>query len=297
MHLTDVLTTEMNSAIKSAIDANKPFFAYMSHYAVHAPFQQDDRFAAHYENMPLKKPAKAFLSMIEGIDQSLGDLLDQLTRLGVAENTLVFFLGDNGTDAPFGKTHDISCAAPLRGKKGTHYEGGLRVPFIASWALPDADHPAQKRLPIPHGILSTQVGTIYDLFPTILHIIDSPYKSRAKLDGTDLSPLLIGASSNRIPTFLMHFPHAHRSSYFTSYRLGDWKLIYHYHQPETERYELYHLGNDRNESVNLHKLEPLQLNKMMKAMIAELDAANAQYPLSKSDPQKQLIPSFPSTTP
>jgi arylsulfatase A-like enzyme len=72
--------------------------------------------------------------MVEGMDKSLGDILDQLERLGVADNTVVFFLGDNGTDAPLGDSHGIVCAAPSRGKKATHYAGGLRVPFIAAWA-------------------------------------------------------------------------------------------------------------------------------------------------------------------
>ena len=68
------------------------------------------------------------------MDKSLGDLLDHLDALGVADNTLIFFLGDNGSDAPLGHQHEVACAAPLRGKKGAHYEGGMRVPFIAAWA-------------------------------------------------------------------------------------------------------------------------------------------------------------------
>ena len=68
--------------------------------------------------------------------------------LGIAENTLVFFLGDNGSDAPLGHEHAVACAEPLRGKKGSHYEGGMRVPFIAAWAKPDAANEHQKRLPI-----------------------------------------------------------------------------------------------------------------------------------------------------
>ena len=102
----------------------------MSHYAVHSPFQSDTRFAENYVE-ERKGNLANFATMIEGMDKSLGDLLDHLDELGVAENTLVLFLGDNGTDAPVGGTHEISCAAPLRAKKGTHYEGGMRVPFIA----------------------------------------------------------------------------------------------------------------------------------------------------------------------
>lgn len=78
------------------------------------------------------------------MDKSLGDLLDHLEKLAVSENTLIFFLGDNGSDAPLGHQHAVACAAPLRGKKGSHYEGGMRVPFIAAWAKPNANNPNQK---------------------------------------------------------------------------------------------------------------------------------------------------------
>ena len=66
------------------------------------------------------KPAQAFATLIEGMDRSLGDILDHLDALDVSRNTLVFFLGDNGSDAPLGDPHAVACAAPLRGKKGAH---------------------------------------------------------------------------------------------------------------------------------------------------------------------------------
>ncbi|MDP6928340.1 MAG: sulfatase [Planctomycetota bacterium] len=286
IYLTEALTLEMNAAIGQAVTDNKPFFAYMSHYAVHGPFETDPRFAAHYEGKDLSKRAIAFATMIEGIDKSLGDMLDHLDKLGVAENTLVFFLGDNGTDAPLGSTHEIACAAPLRGKKGTHYEGGLRVPFIAAWAKPNSKAAAQKALPIRGGTLSRKVGRIYDLFPTILAITGLEHES--KIDGIDLSPLLAGAKSQHLESFLMHFPHSHRSSYFTAYRQGDWKLIHHYHEPKGSRDELFNLAKDRSESNNLAGSEPEQLRRMTKAMAAALADAKAQYPTAKDG--KPLTP-------
>jgi len=263
----------------------------MSHYAVHSPFQSDKRFAANYANTKLKLTAKAFATMIEGMDKSLGDIMDQLEGLGVADNTLIFFLGDNGTDAPLGATHEIACAAPLRGKKGTHYEGGMRVPFIAAWAKPAS---TQTALRIPAGVLTKQVGTIYDLFPTILSIVGVQHDG--VVDGQDLSPLLAGANPKRQSSFLMHFPHDHRSKYFTVYRLGDWKLIYHYQRPAAERYELYQLANDPTESKNLTGSNPAELNRMVTSMIRALEDADAQYPRSKDDPRKILKPKPPAPT-
>lgn len=89
----------------------------MAHYAVHAPFQADKRFLSRYTDPNKKEQAKAFATLIEGMDKSLGDIMDQLEKLGIAENTLIFFLGDNGGDAPLGEERGYGSSAPLRGKR------------------------------------------------------------------------------------------------------------------------------------------------------------------------------------
>ena len=166
--LTEALTIEAKSQVRAAVEAQQPFFLYFAHYAVHAPFNSDPRFADHYRDSGKPQAAQAFATLIEGMDKSLGDLLDHLDALGVADNTLIFFLGDNGSDAPLGHQHEVACAAPLRGKKGAHYEGGMRVPFIAAWAGAQPENAHQRRLPIPAGAIQQQQAAVYDLFPTIL---------------------------------------------------------------------------------------------------------------------------------
>jgi arylsulfatase A-like enzyme len=190
--LTEALTLEANAHVTEAVKADKPFFLYFSQYAVHSPFNSDPRFAAHYENSGKPAPAQAFATLIEGMDKSLGDVMDHLEKLGVAENTLIFFLGDNGSDAPLGDQHAVACAAPLRGKKGSHYEGGMRVPFIAAWAKPDAANALQKRLPIAVGSIQSQQAAIHDLFPTILSMIEKKAPSHHIVDGLPLATLLTG---------------------------------------------------------------------------------------------------------
>ena len=111
--LSEALTIEANARVADAVEAGQPFYLYFSHYAVHAPFQSDPRFAEHYADSGKSPQAQAFATLIEGMDKSLGDVLDQLESLGVAENTLIFFLGDNGSDAPLGHQHAVACAAPL----------------------------------------------------------------------------------------------------------------------------------------------------------------------------------------
>ena len=117
--LTEALTIEAKKRVTDSVDAGEPFYLYMSHYAVHAPFHSDPRFADHYVDSGKPKPAQAFATLIEGMDKSLGDLLDHLDALGVAENTIVFFIADHG------RCH-------IRGKQFL-YDGGIRIPMIMRW--------------------------------------------------------------------------------------------------------------------------------------------------------------------
>ncbi len=270
----------------------------MAHYAVHAPFDSDPRFAAHYKDSGKPAPAQAFATLIEGMDKSLGDILDHLEKLGVAENTVIFFLGDNGSDAPLGHEHAVACAAPLRGKKGAHYEGGMRVPFIAAWAKTNADNAHQQRLPIIADSIQSQQAAVYDLFPTILALGDTESPPAHVVDGLRLDTLLAGQPDpTRNETFLMHYPHSpHRSDYFTVYRDGDWKVIYHYFPSkasEDSHYQLYNLAVDPFESKNLAPSEPDQLRRMMQGLIVGLDRHHALLPVDKADDTTPLKPLLP----
>jgi len=296
--LTEALTLEAKSHVAEAVKSNKPFFLYMAHYAVHAPFNSDPRFAPHYADSGKPAPAQAFATLIEGMDKSLGDLLDHLDALGIAENTLVLFLGDNGSDAPLGNPHEVACAAPLRGKKGAHYEGGMRVPFVAAWAKADGANPYQKRLPIPAGAIQKQQAAVYDLLPTVLALADVPSPQSHVVDGSRLDTLLAGKPDPaREETFLMHYPHSpHRSDYFTCYRRGDWKVVYHYFpSPASEgsHYQLYNLAADPFESQNLAASQPDQLRRMMEGLIAALEKHGAVYPMDKTDGVTPLKPKLP----
>ncbi|MBU4459560.1 MAG: sulfatase-like hydrolase/transferase [Verrucomicrobia bacterium] len=282
--LTEALTIEAKTQISRAVKDGVPFFLHFAHYAVHAPFDPDPRFAAHYTNSGKSAQAQAFATLIEGMDKSLGDILDCLDALGVAENTLVFFLGDNGSDAPLGPEHEVACAAPLRGKKGTQYEGGMRVPFIAAWAKPMPDHPVQRRLPVAAGVVQSRQAAVYDLFPTILGLAGIAAPAGHALDGARLDTLLTGKrDAARSEEFLMHYPHGpHRSSYFTSFRRGAWKAIYHYVPSKDSggaRYELFNLAADPFEQTDVAASEPARLREMMQGLIAGLEKQGAVYPV------------------
>jgi arylsulfatase A-like enzyme len=288
IYLTEALTLEMNAALGDAVKNQQPFFASMAYYAVHAPFQPNRKYLDHYAKATYPQTAKVFATMIESMDVSVGHILSELEKLGVAENTLVLFLGDNGSDSPLGSVHGVASAAPLRGKKGTHYEGGMRVPFIAAWAKPNADNKFQKQLPIAAGMITREMADVTDIMPTLLAAAD--VKSIEPIDGDDISTALKGAKLNRTPEFLMHFPHDHRSSYFTSYREGDWKIVYHYTKPIDERSELFNLAKDRAEQHNLAAENPEIRKEMITKMAKALEKYSAQYPQQSKASEQPMRP-------
>ncbi len=295
--LTEALTLEAKAHVSAAVKEKKPFFLHLAHYAAHAPFNSDPRFAAHYTDSGKPASAQAFATLIEGMDKSLGDLLDHLDALGIADRTLVIFLGDNGTDAPLGDPHEVACAAPLRGKKGSHYEGGMRVPFIAAWAGPGPGHEPSHRLPIAENAIQSQQAAVYDLFPTLLNLAGIKPPPGHVIDGKRLDTLLAGTPDpTRDETFLMHYPHApHRSDYWTSYRDGPWKVIYHYFPTKVSEgspYQLFNLTADPFEQTNLATTHPADLQRLMKSLISGLEEQQAVYPMDQTTatPVKPRLP-------
>lgn len=291
--LSDALTLEAGKELEKAIADGQPFYLNLAHYAVHTPFETDERFISNYNNSDKDESAQAFATLIEGMDKSLGDLLNKLEDLGVAENTLIIFLGDNGGDAPLGGPADYGSSAPLRGKKGSEYEGGVRIPFIVSWAKPNPNNKFQKEYPIAQNTIQDQMGTVMDIYPTVLSASGVEIPKDHTLDGADLKKLLNGERDcKHRDDFLMHFPHEHRGSYFTTYRKGDWKLIYYYNpeQPDKPSCKLYNLQEDPFEKNDLIKQEPEKAKSLFFAMVNRLEKEGALYPVDKD--KKEIRPSL-----
>jgi arylsulfatase A-like enzyme len=173
----------------------------------------------------------------------------------------------------------------------------MRVPFIAAWAKPNAENIWQKKLPVSVGAIQSQQAAVYDLFPTILAMVGRPIPENHAVDGSRLDTLLIEKrDSKREERFLMHYPHApHRTDYFTTYRDGDWKVIYHYFPSdvsENSHYQLFNLAKDPFEQKNVAASEPAELSRMMKGLIAGLEKQYAIYPVDKQtrEPLKPRLP-------
>jgi len=283
--LTEALTLEAILEIEKALVKEKPFFLYMSHYAVHVPLNPDPRFTDNYVGSDFSPAARAYATLIEGIDKSLGDLMDHLLENGIAENTLIFFLGDNGGDAPLGGHDDIGSSAPLRGRKGTRWEGGVRVPFIAAWVKPDPKNKWQQELSIVQGGICQEIGACFDLLPTITGLIDVPIPPDEVIDGQNLIIILAGEPDPQHQNeFLSHFPNerlvGQGNSYQTSYRRDNWKVICHFLEDDNW-FELYDLESDPSESRNLADSNPEKLNAMIKMMTERLDSCAALYPVDE----------------
>jgi arylsulfatase A-like enzyme len=271
--LTKVLTIEANKAMGNAVSEGRPFFLNMSFYAVHAPFTTNPDATGDYSGSTGSDHTK-FATMVEGMDIAIGEIRQKLIDLGVAENTLIVFLGDNGSDSPAVTVDGLPSGSfgdfPLRGKKGSKWEGGSRVPMIACWATPDNTNAFQQNLPIPANSFETDIVTSWDLPVTFLKVAGLPAAAGFGEDGYDLSPYFSGtAGSHRPQEVVIHYPHNHRSDFFSFIREGDMKLIYNY---ESNTHELYNLATDPTESNNLATNQPELATRMTRTLAQRLDA-------------------------
>lgn len=251
-NLTEALTREANKAVDTAVEAGKPFFLYMAHYAVHAPWEEDTRFYEKYKEAKLEERDAVYASMIEGMDKSLGDIRANLERHNIAGNTIFIFISDNGAAA------QVPLNLPLRGHKLTPYEGGVRVPMMVLW--PGVTAP---------GSTCEAPVIIEDFFPTLLEMAGAPYKSvvDGPIDGISFVPLLRGEDLfSQERAFIWHYPHCYSNPPYSVIRKGDWKLIY-FHLDQ--RYELYNLREDIGEQNDLHEARP-DLTQALAGMLGHL---------------------------
>jgi arylsulfatase A-like enzyme len=270
--LTEALTIKANQEISTTVESGQPFFLYMSHYAIHAPFQEDPRATGDYS--ALSDSDRDFATMIEGMDLSLGEIIAHLEAEDIAEETLIIFMGDNGSDNRLLRINNLPEAPyddyPLRGMKGDRSEGGSRVPLMVAWAKPDAAHPLQQALPIPANSVESDIVPCWDIPVTIMSVAGVDIPESAHIHGQDLSPYLSGIpGTHREQQMLIYFPNGRvNNDHFGSYYEGDWKLIYLW---EEERFRLYDLANDPTENTDLAASRPEKLLQMARGMARQFD--------------------------
>lgn len=250
------LTLRLASETADFIEANRnrPFFAYLSFYAVHAPIQTTDELRNKYirkartrgladsrflfdRTMPVRQVQDnpVYAGMMETVDDAVGMVIQKLEELGLAKNTVIIFTGDNG-GVSSGDAFATS-NLPFRGGKGRQWEGGIREPYYIR-------APGVTK---PQSVSDTPVtGT--DFYPTILELAGVPLKPKQHVDGVSLVPLLKGAS---IPDrdLYWHYPHYGNQGGepCSIIRSENWKLIHYF---EDGRDELYNIQADIGEQTD-----------------------------------------------
>lgn len=253
------------------IEANRtrPFLLQVSHNAVHITLSTTPELLSKYQAkppMPGYPSRPEYAGLLEELDQSVGAITATVDRLGIGQNTLIFFVSDNG-----GLEHEqngtvVTSNRPLRAEKGTLYEGGIRVPAIARW-------PGT----IPSGKMSAAPAITYDLYPTLLELTQTAAPQDQPLDGVSLARHLRDPATD-LPrdTLHWHLPHYHHSTPASAIRQGDWKLIEFF---EDNRAELYHLSEDIGESTDLSSRKPERTAALRAALATWREKVSARLPV------------------
>ena len=228
-YLTDALSREAVNFVER--NADNPFFLYLAYNAPHTPLQATEKYLNRFSHIENKK-RKTYAAMVSSVDDGVGKVLDKLKELNIHENTIVFFLSDNG--GPYKTNGSIN--DPLREGKGSLYEGGIRVPFAMRW-------PAK----IQGGQIYNQPIISLDIFATAANYAGAETKNA--LDGVDIIPFLLGEKEG-VPHEQLFWRQYDKRAY--AVRSGDMKLV----NIKGKQDELYNLNEDIGEGNQLDaKLE------------------------------------------
>jgi len=262
------ITHRVEAYSNDFIEVNKdhPFFLFVSHPAVHFPFQGpgDPAFRmpgkkyhgneripgqvqpdSKYGPLPPEEYKRAYREMLEAVDDAVGSLVGTLEANGLRENTLIVVTSDNGAYSWVGSNGEY------RGQKGDLFEGGHRVPAIFNW-------PGR----IQSGRKEDALTLTMDLAPTFLSIAGVEDTSRYSFDGVDLSPVLFEGSRLPPRKLFWRFNNSYTSTHAHAVRSGDWKYL----QEKGQTY-LFHLGRDPGEQKNLAEDKPELVEELERAYL------------------------------
>lgn len=265
----------------------KPFFAFVPHHAIHSALEARPESLAKFKaKNPGKQHSHAlYAACTYDLDAGVGELIEKIRALGIADNTLVIFTSDNGGTQQ-------SSQEPLRGNKGGYYEGGIREPFIA-WQ-PGTIEPGESDVPV-HQV---------DLFPTFLSVGKLEAPNGKILDGENLLPLFSRTGQLKRESIFWHFPGyldkpvirgregdvklGFRTRPVSVIRKGDWKLHLFHEEwvldggrdglPGSGAVELYHMKNDPGERNDLAAREIKQVNDLLDDLLGWLKETKAPMP-------------------
>jgi arylsulfatase A-like enzyme len=236
-YLTDAFSREAVAFIKQHHD--EPFFLYLAYNAVHTPLQGPKRYADSFKDITNSK-RRVYAGMLTAMDEGIGAVLDKLREYGIEKDTLVFFINDNGGPTPANGSDN----SPLRGTKGTMYEGGIRVPFMVQWP----GHLKGGRI-YEHPVISL------DILPTAAAAAGAERPNDRKIDGVNLLPYLMGRKKG-MPHEILFW----RRGQTHAVRKGNYKLV-----EAGNSSEVFDLFSDVGEARNLSEERPELVKELEQA--------------------------------
>ncbi len=277
--LSEALTLEAKKLMDESLAKKSPFFLYLAHYAVHIPFDADNRFYDKYKKQGFEEQEARFASIVEGMDKSLGDIIDYVEEKGIVDNTIILFMSDNGgyTVGVRNKTFGgVNKNAPLRGGKGSVFEGGIREPMLAYV-------PKMTKA----GTVNNSPVMIEDFYPSIVELAQAQDVAQTvqAMDSQSFVPALKGKEINGKRPLFWHYPNAwgERTNECgdprSAIRLGDWKLIHDY---ATGTNMLFNLAKDIGETKDLASKNKTMTTKLAKILSDKLRAEGSTMPIIKA---------------
>lgn len=287
--LTEAITLEALEALKTPIAEQKPFYLYMSHYAIHTPYDADPRFTNKYVGVQdkmlgttLNQSEINHAALVEGMDKSLGDIMTFLDEQGIAENTIILFMSDNGGQAVSPRQGRLNRDQnyPARAGKGSSYMGGVHEPMMVYWPGVTVG-----------GTENHNPVMIEDFFPTILEMAEvTNYETVQTIDGHSFVDILKDPSIQRDRTTIWHFPNRWGESQdknegygsYSAILKGDYHLIYFW---ETQERRLYNIKKDVGEQTNLASQSDYYqtLMELSQELTDSLIAFDAQRPTQNGE--------------
>lgn len=267
---------------------NKPFFLFVPSVLPHAELSgPEDQYYKQYENSfeetphkgndygpkalvpgyaSVAKPRATYAAMVSRLDAYVGQILDKLETLGLADNTIVIFSSDNGSHQEGGADPVFfNSSGGLRGNKRDLYEGGIKTPFIVKW-------PGKVKA----GSESNFIGAFWDLMPTFVEIAGAPAPKYT--DGVSFLPTLLGKGKQAQHTYL--YWEFHESGGRQALRMGNWKGVKYNVKDSNAQLELYDLSKDPKEQHDIAAAHPAVV-KQMKDYIKAAHTESTVFPLIK----------------
>lgn len=291
MFLTEALTQEACRVLGEHLDSqsNQPFYLYMAHYAIHAPYNADSRFTSRYTGVfdeqlgqTLNSTEVNIAALVEGMDKSLGDIMTFLDDRAIAENTIILFMSDNGGQAvaPRQGRHNRDQNYPARGGKGSSYMGGVHEPMMVYWPGITVG-----------GTENHNPVMIEDFFPTILEIAGvTDYETVQTVDGHSFVDIIKNPNIQRDRTTIWHFPNRWGESQdknegygaYSAILKGDYHMIYFW---ENQERRLYNIKEDVGEQNNLadQSAYAQTLTELSEELTDSLIAFDAQRPTQNGE--------------